>query len=119
MDQICTCQQSNLDGLASTIAGFNALSYSVDLMIKMVQHYGCRLVLLLHRFPRINHQPVGGLIHGELAHSDTIRIIAVSAWTKADRAEWTVGRMAGRDTSVLPMFSASQTGLTIGVRHGG
>jgi len=71
VNQVGTGQESNTNRLASTIASLDTLSHGVDLIVNMVQHDSGRLVFLLQRLPGVHHQPVRGLVHGELAHGNT------------------------------------------------
>lgn len=71
MNQIRTGQQGDADGLASPIGSLDTLSHGINLMIEMVEHDGSGLVFFLQGLPGVDHQPVGGLIDGELAHGDS------------------------------------------------
>lgn len=72
MNQVRTRQQGNSNRLPNPIANVDTTANSIDFMIEVVQHHGRWLIFLLRRLPRIHHQPIRGLIAGELAHGDTV-----------------------------------------------
>jgi hypothetical protein len=83
MDQICAREKRNANLLPISISGLNTATDGIDLMVEVVQDDGSRLIILLCRLPRIHHQPVGGLVHSQLTHCDTIgKLISIlrSAW---------------------------------------
>lgn len=76
MNQIRASQQRHTHWLTSAIGGLDPLAHGINLVIEMVQHDGSWLVLLLERFPGVRHQPVRGLIDGQLAHGNTMTSIS-------------------------------------------
>lgn len=55
VDQVSASQEGDLYAPAGSVPDIDSTAYSVDLVIEVIQHQGCRLVFLLYRFPRIYH----------------------------------------------------------------
>jgi len=72
VDQVCTREQRNADGLSSSICGLDTATDGVDFIVEVVQDERGRLIFLLYRLPCIHHQPIRGLVHCQFTHCDTI-----------------------------------------------
>src|SRR5437870_5175646 len=86
MNKVSTGQENNLHRFPRAISGFDSLSYSVDLIVKVIENDSSRLVFLVHRLPRINHQPVRSPVHRSLAHSNSVTPSASAS--VARRKKW-------------------------------
>lgn len=94
MNQIRTGQQGDANGLASPIGSLNALSHGINLVIEVVEHDGRGLVFFLEGFPGVDHQPVGGLIDGELAHGDSTLSAPTTNHVKRKKGEYRSSALA-------------------------
>ena len=65
---IGSSKEGNTNMLAFPVRSFNAFAHSIYLLLEMIQNNRSWLILFLLCFPRINHQPVGRAIDGQLAH---------------------------------------------------
>ena len=78
MDQIRAAEKRNTNRLPGSVSSLDAATNGVNFMVEVVQDERSRLLILLCRFPRIHHQPVGSLVHCQLTHCDTVdKIISI------------------------------------------
>lgn len=57
LDKISACEQNDLDRLSLSVSRCNTTLHYVDLMFKVVEYNGRRLVFLLYGFPWVDVEP--------------------------------------------------------------